>query len=95
MPPIVSVLLCSFKEREHLDRVNRAVRDRMHTWQAENPEEAKKLAATAKRKEAARRRKADVEAAEVSPAVTPDMIPVVEVPADDGAAKVSASLPTL
>ena len=57
-PPIVTVLLGTFQEREALDRTGRAVRARIDGWKAENPEEAMKLAATAKRKEAARRKKA-------------------------------------
>jgi hypothetical protein len=90
-PFIVAVLIGTGKEREHLDQVNRQVRGKLEGWKAENPEEAKKLAATAKRKEAARRKKAS--RAEVSPPVMPDSIPVAETP--DVAAKVSASLPTL
>ena len=92
-PFIVAVLIGTGKEREELDRTNRAAREKMEVWKAENPEEAKKLAATARRKEPARSKKAG--SAEVSSAVTPDIIPVVDLPADDGVAKVSASLPTL
>jgi hypothetical protein len=88
-PFIVAVLIGTGKEREELDRTNRAAREKMERWKAENPEEAKKLAATARRKEAARRKKA----AEVSPVVTPDIISVVETP--DAAEKASAALPTL
>ena len=55
-PFIVSVLLGTLREREELERTNKAVRQRLEAWKGENPEEARKLAATARRKEAARRK---------------------------------------
>ena len=104
-PYVVAVLIGTGKEREHLDDVNRAAREKMERWKAENPEEAKKLAATARRKEAARRKKAEANAAggaaiavpEVSPALAADVMAaaVADSPAGAGAANVSASLPTL
>ena len=104
-PYIVAVLIGTRKEREHLDRVSLAAREKMERWKAENPEEAKKLAATAKRKVAARRKKAEANAAggaaiavpEVSPALAPDIMAaeVAESPAGAEAAKASAALPTL
>lgn len=56
-PPIVSVLLGSLQERERLSQRGQVVREEIERWKAENPEEAKKLAAQAKRREAAKRRK--------------------------------------
>jgi hypothetical protein len=52
-PAIVTVLLGTLAEREALDRSGQSAREKITRWQAENPEEAKKLAAAAKRREAA------------------------------------------
>jgi hypothetical protein len=57
-PPIVTVLLGTLLERAALDRSAQEARDRIERWKAENPEEAKRLAASERRKEAARRKKA-------------------------------------
>jgi hypothetical protein len=53
---VTAVLLGSLQEREALDRSGQSAREKINQWQAENPEEAKKLAATVKRKEAARQK---------------------------------------
>lgn len=91
-PFIVGVLLGTLREREELERTNRAVRERLEAWKAENPEEAKKLAATAKRKESARRRKAEAEAAARLAPDRPDAslpIPLEAASVADGAEAVS------
>jgi hypothetical protein len=56
-PPIVLVLLGSLQERETLDRSGRAAYEMIQQWKADNPQEAKKRAAAAKRREAAKRTK--------------------------------------
>jgi hypothetical protein len=55
-PPIVTVLLGTFLERAALDRSAQEARERIERWKAENPEEAKRLASSERRKEAARRK---------------------------------------
>jgi hypothetical protein len=57
-PPIVTVLLGTLLERAALDRSAQEARERIDRWKAENPEEAKRLAASERRKEAARKKKA-------------------------------------
>jgi hypothetical protein len=57
-PAIVAVLLGNLQEREALERSGREALEKLERWKAENPREAKRLAAAAKRREAARRRKA-------------------------------------
>jgi hypothetical protein len=58
-PPIVTVLLGTFQERAALDKTGQAAYAKIERWRAENPAEAKKMAAVTKRREAARRRKAE------------------------------------
>jgi hypothetical protein len=57
-PQIVTVLLGSIQERAALDRTGQATYAKIDQWKLDNPEEAKKMAAVTKRREAARRRKA-------------------------------------
>ncbi len=56
-PAIVTVLLGNLQEREVLDQSGRAAYAKIDQWKADNPEQAKKMAAVTKRREAARRRK--------------------------------------
>jgi hypothetical protein len=58
-PEVVTVLLGSLQERAALDRTRQAALEKIERWRAENPREAKQLAAVAKRREAARRRRAE------------------------------------
>jgi hypothetical protein len=67
-PPIVTVLLGTLLERAALDRSGQSARERIERWKAENPQEARKLAATTKRREAARKRKDAGPAAPAGPA---------------------------
>src|SRR5262245_58235040 len=57
-PAIATVLPGNMQEREVLDGSGKEALEKIERWKAENPGEAKKLAAAAKRREAARRRKA-------------------------------------
>lgn len=61
-PPFVTVLLGTLQERAALERSGEAAYARLERWKAENPHEAKKLAAAVKRREAARQRKANPQA---------------------------------
>jgi hypothetical protein len=54
-PPIVTVILGTFQERDALTRSAQAAEERIQQWRADNPQEAKKLAAAARRREAARK----------------------------------------
>jgi len=56
-PAIMTVLLGTLQEREALERSGKEALEKLQRWKAENPEEAKKLAAAAKRREVARQRK--------------------------------------
>ncbi|MFO0927608.1 MAG: hypothetical protein U0736_11305 [Gemmataceae bacterium] len=60
-PPIVKVLLGSLQERAALNQSGQAAYAQIDRWKAENPEEAKKLAAAVKRREAIRQRKAEAQ----------------------------------
>jgi hypothetical protein len=81
---IVKVLLGTLLEREVLDRAACLLRQEIEKWKLENPEEAKVMDASIKRKQAAKRRKAKAEGAQVIPsqevpvAVDSDIIPVVD-----------------
>jgi hypothetical protein len=67
-PPIVTVVLGSIQERAALDRTGQATYAKIDQWKVENPEEAKRMAAVTKRREAAKRRKAELAAAKASEA---------------------------
>jgi hypothetical protein len=56
-PPFVSVLLGSLQERALLDQSRQLARERIERWKAENPEQARKLAAAARRRQAAQKKK--------------------------------------
>lgn len=58
-PPIVAVLLGTLQERAALQESGQAAYARIDRWKAENPHEAKKLAAAVKRRETVRRRQAE------------------------------------
>lgn len=68
-PPIVTVLLGTFQERASLERSGQAAYEKLEQWKAENPEEARKMAETVKRREAAARRKAEATAAKAKEAI--------------------------
>lgn len=55
-PQIVAVLLGTLQERAALDRTGQEAYAKIERWKAENPAEAKKMAAVSKRREAARRK---------------------------------------
>lgn len=65
-PLMVRVLLGTLLEREALDRSGQQVREQIDRWKVENPLEAKKMAAIAKRREAVARRKAEARGASAS-----------------------------
>jgi hypothetical protein len=100
-PPIVTVLLGSLLERAALDRSALEAREKIERWKTENPLEAKKIDAAAKRKEAARRKKAGIasdQGAESSAATRPAEQHVeqpVEVAVDSKGGGASAELPGL
>ena len=54
-PATVTVLLGAFQERAMLDRSGQAALEMIEQWKAENPEEATKMAETAKRRAARRK----------------------------------------
>jgi hypothetical protein len=58
-PITVTVLLGSLLERAILERSSQAIQEQIERWKAENPREARKLAAAAKRREATAIRKAE------------------------------------
>jgi hypothetical protein len=58
-PPFVAVLLGTLQERAVMERSRQTAYEKIERWKAENPAEAKKVAAAAKRREAARQRKAE------------------------------------
>jgi hypothetical protein len=89
-PGIVTVLLGSLREWDALDRSGQAARARIERWKLENPEEARKMAALVRRREAAKRRKAGLAPAEA------DARPVAApAPEPDQRAKAEADLPGL
>ena len=49
-PAYVTVLIGTLQEREALDRSGQEAMEKLARWKAENPEEAKKLAAAARRR---------------------------------------------
>jgi hypothetical protein len=57
---MVTVLLGSLLERAILERSGQVIQEQIDRWKAENPKEARKLAAAAKRREATAKRKAEV-----------------------------------
>jgi hypothetical protein len=62
-PAIVTVLLGTIQERTALDRTGQATYAKIDRWKVENPEEARRMAAVTKRREAVKRRKAELAAA--------------------------------
>jgi hypothetical protein len=88
----VTVLLGSLQERDALDRSGQAAYARIERWKLENPEEARKMAALVKRREAAKRRKVGLSAKSMEADAGPGQSPA----ADPGQrAKAEADLPSI
>jgi hypothetical protein len=74
-PPIVTVILGTFQERAALTSSGLVASEQIERWKAENPEEAKKLAALAKRRATAKKKKEARAGAAEAAALDPPSVP--------------------